>query len=48
MLSYATGRHMEPTDRSEIDRISEQVKEDAFGLKTLVVEVLSSEIFRSR
>lgn len=48
MLSYATGRHMEHTDRSEIERISQQVKEDVFGLQSMVVEVLSSEIFCSR
>ena len=48
MLSYATGRHMEHNDRSEIEEIIQRVKEDAFGLQKMVVEVLTSEIFRSR
>ena len=48
MLSYAAGRHMEPTDRSEIDLIAQRVQDDAFGLRTMVIEVLTSEIFRSR
>lgn len=48
MLSYATGRLMEHTDRSEIDRIAQKVKEDSAGLRTMVVEVLSSETFLSR
>ncbi len=48
MLSYATGRHMEHNDRSEIEEIMQRVKEDDFGLRNLVVEVLTSEIFRSR
>jgi hypothetical protein len=48
MLSFSTGRHMEPADRSEIEAIAQKVQEDGFGLRTMIVEVLSSEIFRSR
>ncbi|WP_237607512.1 DUF1592 domain-containing protein [Roseimaritima sediminicola] len=48
MLTYATGRHMEPTDRFEIDEICENVRAEDGGLRTMVVEVLTSEIFRSR
>lgn len=48
MLAYATGRHMEPNDRSEIEEVMRRVKEDALGLRSMVVEVLTSEIFRSR
>jgi hypothetical protein len=48
MLSFSTGRHMEPADRSEIEAIAQEVQEDGFGLRTMIVEVLSSEIFRSR
>ena len=48
VLSYATGRHMELMDRSEIERISKRVQEDAFGLRTMIVEALTSDIFRSR
>ncbi len=48
LLTYTTGRHMERVDQYEIDDILERVKADNFGLRTMVVEVLTSEIFRSR
>ncbi|TWU58169.1 DUF1592 domain-containing protein [Rubripirellula reticaptiva] len=48
MLSYTTGRHMERTDQYEIDEILARVKADGYGLQTMVTEVLTSEIFRSR
>ncbi|MFM8335314.1 MAG: DUF1588 domain-containing protein, partial [Opitutaceae bacterium] len=48
LLSYSTGRHMEPVDDPVIEEILETVKKDGYGLQTLVVEALASEIFRSR
>ncbi len=47
-LSYATGRHLEAVDDYVIDEIFEAVKADGYGLRTLVVESLASEIFRTR
>ena len=47
-LSYATGRHMEGVDEFAIDDIFQAVKKDGYGLRTLIVESLASEIFRSR
>jgi hypothetical protein len=47
-LSYATGRRMEPGDDFVIEEILQTVKQDNYGLRTLVVESLASEIFRSR
>jgi hypothetical protein len=47
VLSYATGRHMEPIDEFEIEDILQAVKKDDYGLRTLFVEALASEIFRS-
>lgn len=47
-LSYATGRHMEPIDDLEIEDIFQAVKKDNYGLRTLIVECLASDIFRSR
>ena len=47
-LSYATGRHLEPIDELVIDDILQAVKQDDYGLRTLIVESLASEIFRSR
>ncbi|WP_436715698.1 DUF1592 domain-containing protein [Roseiconus lacunae] len=46
-LSYATGRHMEPTDQFEIEEIVARLQDQGYGLQDLVVESLSSEIFRS-
>lgn len=48
LLSYSTGRLMEPVDRYIIDDIHEKVKEDDYGFETLVVEVMTSGIMRSR
>ncbi|MBL9201501.1 MAG: DUF1592 domain-containing protein [Opitutaceae bacterium] len=47
-LSYAAGRHMEPADDYVMEEIFEAVKKDGYGLRTLIVESLASEIFRSR
>jgi hypothetical protein len=48
VLSYATGRHMEASDEFVIEDILQAVKKDGYGLRTLVVECLASDIFRSR
>lgn len=48
LLSYSTGRHMEWSDRFEIDEILGRVNAAGGGLNTIVEEVLLSEIFRSR
>ena len=48
LLSYTTGRLMQPTDRFEIDDIAAKVKANDNGLQTMVTEVLTSDIFRSR
>lgn len=47
-LTYTTGRHMEFGDDFVIDRLHENLKKQGLGLKTLMVECLMSEIFRSR
>jgi uncharacterized protein DUF1592/uncharacterized protein DUF1588/uncharacterized protein DUF1585/uncharacterized protein DUF1587/uncharacterized protein DUF1595 len=47
-LSYAAGRHLETVDEFVVDDIFAAVEKDGYGLRTLVVEALASEIFRSR
>ena len=47
LLSYSTGRHMEWSDRAEVDRIFNRVQAADYGVKTMVEEVLLSEIFCS-
>lgn len=48
VLSYGTGRHMEPIDEVVIEEIFQAAKKNDYGLRTLIVEALASEIFRSR
>ncbi len=48
LLAYSTGRLMEPADEFAIDRIQEKVEKQGLGLRSLVVECLTSDVFRSR
>ncbi len=48
LLAYATGRLMEPADEFAVDRIHAKVKQQGLGLRSLVVECLTSDVFRSR
>lgn len=48
LLAYSTGRHMERADQFEIDDILVRVQADNNGLRTMVTEVLTSNLFRSR
>ena len=47
MLAYATGRHIEPSDRPQVDAIIQQLEADGNGLKRLVELVVLSRPFRS-
>jgi hypothetical protein len=47
-LAHGTGRLMEPADEFAIDRIYEKAKQKGLGLRTIMTECLSSDIFRSR
>jgi hypothetical protein len=47
-LTYSTGRRMEFADQIVIDQLQEKLKKQGLGLRTLMVECLMSEIFRSR
>lgn len=48
LLIYSTGRPTERSDRFEIDDIFERTNNGGLGLRTLLVDVLTSERFRSR
>ena len=48
VLTYATGRRMESVDDFVIDEIFARLQAQGLGLRTLIVESLMSEIFRSR
>jgi len=47
-LSYAAGRHLAPADEFVVEDILQAMKNDGYGLRTLVVESLASEIVRMR
>lgn len=48
ILSYSNGRLMEPADDFAIEDILEKVKKENLGLNSLLVDCLTSEVFRSR
>lgn len=48
LLAYSTGRQMERPDQFEIEDILKRVKAKNYGLQTIVIEVLTSKILRSR
>jgi hypothetical protein len=48
LLTYTTGRTMELNDDLLIDQLHDKVKKQGLGLRTLMVECMMSEIFRSR
>ncbi|MFZ9345331.1 MAG: DUF1585 domain-containing protein [Opitutales bacterium] len=47
-MAYSTGRLMEPADEFAVDRIHDKVKQQGLGLRDLIVECLTSDVFRSR
>lgn len=47
-LSYGTGRHLEAADEPVVEQVLEAVRKDGFGLRTLVITAVASELFRSR
>jgi len=48
LLTYGTGRRMEALDRADIEKIAEKVIEKKYGARTLLREVVTSEIFLRR
>ncbi|MBM3864832.1 MAG: DUF1592 domain-containing protein [Verrucomicrobia bacterium] len=47
-LSYGTGRHLEAADEPVVEQVLEAVRKDGFGLRTLVITAVASELFCSR
>jgi hypothetical protein len=48
LVVYATGGAPAPTDRPEIDAIVHRLRDQGFGLRTLVHEVVQSKLFRHK
>lgn len=45
LVTHALGRHTESTDRAAIDQILEQVREDEYPLRDLIVAIVMSDLF---
>ena len=45
LLTYATGRHLEPSDRGEVDRIINSLEKDGNRLRHLIHQIVQSDIF---
>ncbi|MEM7013566.1 MAG: DUF1588 domain-containing protein, partial [Verrucomicrobiota bacterium] len=48
LLTYGTGRKMEPGDREEIDRIVAELKQQGGGTRDLMTLLVTSDIFRNK
>jgi hypothetical protein len=48
LLTYATGGAPEPADRPQIDAIVASLRDKNYGLRSLVHEVVQSELFRRK
>ena len=48
LLTYATGRRIEATERPEVERIAGELKARGNGMRTLIELAISSPIFLSR
>jgi hypothetical protein len=48
IATYALGRTLKFTDRADVERISARVRERGDGLRTLLLEVATSELFRGK
>lgn len=47
MLSYSLGRHLGFSDRPQVDRIVSQARMADYGLRSLLIEIVQSEAFRT-
>ena len=48
LLTYSSGRILEPTDRGEVDRIVSKLKEKGDGLSDLIHLVVQSDVFLTK
>jgi len=48
MLAYSLGRSLEFTDEPEVDRLTDGFLEDDMRLRSLLVEVVKSDLFRTK
>lgn len=46
LVIYSTGSAITLPDRAEVERIVQQVRSDDFGLRSMIHQVVQSELFR--
>jgi hypothetical protein len=48
LMTYATGRAPQPSDREAVEAIVTKISEKDYGLRSLVHEIAQSELFRMK
>ncbi len=48
LITYGTGRAPQASDRDAVEKIVERVREKNYGLRSLVHEIVQSELFRNK
>ena len=48
LITYATGRAPDEIDHPEVERIVGQVREQDYGLKSLILAIVHSPLFREK
>jgi hypothetical protein len=48
LVTYATGGPPEPSDRAQIDAIVQKIREKNYGFRTLIHEIVESDLFRMK
>jgi hypothetical protein len=48
LITYSTGRAPQPADRAAVDGIVRKIADKDYGLRTLVHEIVQSEIFQTK
>jgi hypothetical protein len=48
LVTYATGGPPEPADRGQVDAIVQKIRDKNYGLRSLVHEIVASDLFRTK
>jgi hypothetical protein len=48
LVIYATGAPIRFSDREQVERIVDASKSDSYGLRTIVHQVIESDLFRNK
>jgi Protein of unknown function (DUF1585) len=48
LLAFACGRLIESQDRLHIDKICQSIRSDGYPMRTLIEQIVLSEVFQSK